>query len=64
VYGNSANQYGGGVYLNNSDYFTNTGWITNNTASSNGGGVYTNVSHPNSYFTNVIDNTPNNFNTN
>jgi hypothetical protein len=39
-----------------SDYFTNTGWITNNTAISNGGGVYTNVPHPNSYFGNVTNN--------
>jgi hypothetical protein len=39
-----------------SDYFTNTGWITNNTANNtpgSGGGVYTNGSHANSYFGNV-----------
>jgi hypothetical protein len=47
------------VYLTNSDYFTNTGWITNNTAGSDGGGVYTNGSHPNSYFGNVSGNSPN-----
>jgi parallel beta-helix repeat protein len=61
VYGNSAN-FGGGVYLYSSDYFTNTGWITNNTAGFAGGGVYTNVPHPNSYFGNVTNNTPNDFN--
>jgi hypothetical protein len=59
VYGNSANDSGGGVYLYYSDYFTNTGWITNNKAYINGGGVYTNGSHPNSYFGNVSDNSPN-----
>jgi len=57
VYGNSAN-YGGGVYLDYSDYFTNTGWITNNTAGFAGGGVYTNGSHPNSYFGNISNNSP------
>jgi hypothetical protein len=50
--------------LDNSDYFINTGWITNNTAGSSGGGVYTNGPHTNSYFyfVRVINNTPNNFN--
>jgi len=57
VYSNSANNSGGGLYLANSDYFTNIGWITNNNAYS-GGGVYTNGSHPNSYFGNVSDNSP------
>ena len=61
VYGNSATN-GGGVYLLYSDYFTNTGWITNNTADSSGGGVYTNAPYTNSYFGNVTNNTPNNFN--
>jgi hypothetical protein len=61
VYSNRANSVGG-LYLYISDYFTNTGWITNNTAISTGGGVYTNGSHPNSYFGRVINNIPNNFN--
>jgi len=61
VYSNRA-YLGGGLFLYSSDYFTNTGWITNNAAVSSGGGVYTNVSHPNSYFGYVINNTPNNFN--
>ncbi len=61
VYSNSAS-YGGGVYLRSSDYFTNIGWISNNTAGNTGGGVYTNVDHPNSYFGNVTNNSPNNFN--
>jgi hypothetical protein len=46
------------VYLDNSDYFTNTGWITNNNAYS-GGGVYRIGSYDNSYFGNVSDNYPN-----
>jgi parallel beta-helix repeat protein len=62
VYGNSATNSGGGVYLDNSDYFTNTGWITNNTAGYDGGGVYRSGSYANSYFTNVTNNSPNNFN--
>ncbi|MGC8766941.1 MAG: hypothetical protein ACP5QP_04505 [Brevinematia bacterium] len=45
-----------------SDYFTNTGWITNNTDGITGGGVYTNGSHANSSFGNVTNDTPNNFN--
>jgi len=55
---------GGGVYLDNSDYFTNDGWITNNNATIKGGGVYTNNSHPHSYFGDgtVINNSPDNFN--
>jgi len=63
VYGNSATN-GGGVFLRNSDYFTNIGWITNNHANTTGGGVYTNTSHPNSYLGvgRVINNIPNNFN--
>ena len=61
VYSNRA-YWGGGLFLYYSDYFTNTGWITNNTAGSSGGGVYTNTSHPNSYFCHVVNNTPNNFN--
>jgi parallel beta-helix repeat protein len=55
---------GGGVYLDNSDYFTNDGWITNNNATIRGGGVYTNNPHPHSYFGDgtVINNSPDNFN--
>ena len=55
---------GGGVYLDNSDYFTNDGWITNNNATVKGGGVYTNNPHPHSYFGDgrVISNSPDNFN--
>jgi hypothetical protein len=49
------------VYLYFSDYFTNTGWITNNTAT-NGGGVYRIGLYSNSYFGNVTNNIPNNFN--
>jgi len=48
------------VYLTNSDYFTNTGWITNNYADSSGGGVYRVGSYANSYFGNVINNIPDN----
>jgi parallel beta-helix repeat protein len=57
---------GGGVYLDNSDYFTNDGWITNNNATIKGGGVYTNNPHPHSYFGDgtVINNSPDNFNIN
>jgi hypothetical protein len=64
VNNNTAHTNGGGVYLNNSDYFTNTGWITNNRASVSGGGVYTNTSDPNSYLGvgRIINNIPNNFN--
>jgi hypothetical protein len=59
VYGNRANWNGGGVYLYNSDYFTNTGWITNNAAIiGTGGGVYKFGSYDNSYFGNVSDNYP------
>jgi hypothetical protein len=47
------------VFLDSSDYFTNTGWITNNTASSSGGGVYKLGSYDNSYFGNVSGNSPN-----
>jgi parallel beta-helix repeat protein len=55
---------GGGVYLDNSDYFTNDGWITNNNATIRGGGVYTNNPHLHSYFGDgtVINNSPDNFN--
>jgi hypothetical protein len=47
------------VYLDNSDYFANTGWITNNKASSSGGDVYKVGSYYNSSFGNVSGNTPN-----
>jgi hypothetical protein len=56
VYGNSAN-LGGGVFLWSSDYFTNTGWITNNNAGISGGGVYKFGSYY-SYFGNVSNNFP------
>jgi protease II len=51
------------VFLNVSDYFTNTGWITNNTVTSSGGsggGVYKFGSYANSYFGNVSGNSPDN----
>ena len=63
VYNNSA-PWAGGVYLENSDYFTNLGWITNNESylSPSGGGVFTNSLHENSYFGNVTNNYPTDFN--